>query len=220
MDERAIARFWAFVERKGDDECWEWTGAIQGGGYGGFDDQRAHRVSWSIVNGPIPRGLHVCHRCDNRRCVNPGHLFLGTRADNTADMIAKGRAKRSSLPRIAMVRLTVAEQQDVRLRVSNGERAASIHRNGYLHLPFSYVCQVVRDLRGPAKPQTKVPDEVCLDIRLRAARGERPIDIHRMSHPDVPYRYVHRIATGVRRREVQSTQCQKVNERQTIEFDN
>ena len=78
--------------------CWLWTACVrQSDGYGTLGikgkTKAAHRVSWEIHNGPIPEGLCVLHRCDVPTCVNPDHLFLGTKADNTADMIAKGRAK-------------------------------------------------------------------------------------------------------------------------------
>lgn len=91
-------RLWLKV-RKGDG-CWTFTGARNGYGYGVLietvDGQRherlAHRVAWSEANGPIPAGMVICHHCDNPPCVRPDHLFLGTHADNMADMIAKGRA--------------------------------------------------------------------------------------------------------------------------------
>lgn len=72
-------------------------------GYGAFrvngETVRAHRVAWELTHGPIANGLCVLHRCDNRRCCNPEHLFLGTYADNYADMAEKGRQSRHSRPR-------------------------------------------------------------------------------------------------------------------------
>lgn len=97
-------RFWRNVKRGLDAECWEWTGHLNGSGYGWIRwiegaQMLAHRVSWILARGEIPAGLCICHHCDNRKCINPAHLFLGTTQDNTADMVRKGRHRQNPNPR-------------------------------------------------------------------------------------------------------------------------
>ena len=88
-------RFWAKVDRRSDDECWEWTACKNSDGYGSIYCEgrmlKAHRVSWEINVDEIPDGMDVLHHCDNPSCVNPTHLFVGTKRDNMLDAYAKGR---------------------------------------------------------------------------------------------------------------------------------
>ena len=91
------SRFWEKVNKT--ESCWVWVGSITGSGYGFLHygtkterkPYRAHRLSWELHYGVIPDGLWVLHKCDNRKCVNPDHLFIGDRSDNMRDCAEKGR---------------------------------------------------------------------------------------------------------------------------------
>ena len=90
-------RFWEKVDKKSFG-CWEWTAHLDKRGYGrfGVSDGKgigAHRYSYALHNGAFKKALYVCHKCDNPKCVNPEHLFLGTHQDNMDDMVRKGRQR-------------------------------------------------------------------------------------------------------------------------------
>lgn len=94
-------RFFAKVNKNGplivDTPCWTWIGSTLPNGYGNFwvhgERIGAHRASYLIANGNLPKNLIVCHHCDNTHCVNPEHLFIGTNEDNARDKVRKGRQR-------------------------------------------------------------------------------------------------------------------------------
>lgn len=106
--------------------CWEWTGACTRG-YGAIRvagrQEKAHRVAYEHLVGRIPAGQSVLHRCDNRRCINPDHLFLGTALDNMRDREAKGRANRVHGERHHAAKLTADQVRTIRARAAEGSKA-------------------------------------------------------------------------------------------------
>jgi hypothetical protein len=129
---RNAKRFWTHVDRTG--ECWLWTASLDGKGYGQFRVggnrgrmMRAHRVAYLLVMRCIP-DLLACHRCDNRQCVRPSHLFFGTDLDNVRDMDAKGR-RRTVTARgeaHANAKLTLEQVQAIKDAICGGETQRSI----------------------------------------------------------------------------------------------
>jgi HNH endonuclease len=146
-----VARFWSMVTPEPNTGCWLWSGTVTEHGYGvlrGGQAGRAHsigahRFAWTLTHGEIPSGREVLHRCDNPPCCNPSHLFLGTQADNVADMVAKGRQrgadwsrhplrlhpeKRAHGARHGNALLTEEQVRSILSRCAAGERQVDVAR--------------------------------------------------------------------------------------------
>lgn len=188
--ETVLTSFWSNVARKEPEHCWAWTGRVGQSNrawqrYGQFAiysdgrtvNFRAHRLAWLLLNGPIPEGMNVLHRCDNTNCVNPNHLFVGTQKENVEDQRTKGRLWYGQ--RNGRAKLTEQDVLDIR---------ASAESDSELGRKYGVYATTVRDARMGKKwphlpgatrrvvPRKLTPEQV-REIRRRREAGERTSDI-------------------------------------------
>lgn len=152
MSKRPVReRFFRYV-REMESGCWEWNGCILRSGYGQFsitpsEKWRAHRLAWTLSVGPVPPGMFVLHTCDNRKCVNPNHLFLGNHEDNMNDKVSKGRQARGAAVNArkgqfsGKAKLLDSEVEEIRRARASGEKVCSIAlRYGVAACSVSQIC--------------------------------------------------------------------------------
>lgn len=141
-------RFWSKVILGGADDCWVWKGTIirisktNHRGVLAIENNQyyAHRLSWELTHGSIPRGLHVCHHCDNPLCVNPKHLFVGTQQDNMKDKAQKGRGKyvRKTGEKSSFSKLTQTQADWAKIQLALGRSKRSIASSLGVHRSCIY----------------------------------------------------------------------------------
>lgn len=155
--EQRAAAFWEMVDRQ--DGCWTWKGAVTSKhGYGCFQvgNHRvlgAHKIAWLLTNGD-PGSLCVLHRCDNRVCVNPAHLFLWTKQDNTDDAIAKGRHPHGEMNGRNVLTAALCREILARTTGKRGEGAAFAREYG---VSFSAIHALLRGESWAHLPRTIPP---------------------------------------------------------------
>lgn len=174
-------RFWEKVAK--GDGCWEWKGgAPPSTGYGRIYRRGksigAHRAAWEISFGPILKGLQVCHKCDNRTCVRPDHLFLGTISDNIKDMVKKGRHRVQSGPEnlkkiVATMRIGTAKYYANRTHCKHGHEFSL--ENTYIAKSGQRVCRECRRLRlrGYRRLGDWAQENQSTMLRMRRLRAAR-----------------------------------------------
>ena len=166
-------RFWEKVRIGGIAECWEWTRSFLSSGYGAFaintQPQGAHRVAYELTYGEIPKGTGhhgtcVLHRCDNPRCCNPHHLFLGTHAENMRDCSSKKRKRAAAGEQHCNAKLT--EKQVREIRANSNVR--------YVHLAVRYgvTDATIGHIRTGRTWRHLLPKSVDMDLYERTPEAE------------------------------------------------
>jgi hypothetical protein len=145
-------RIWSRIDKKGPYDCWVWISGIGKNGYGYIKTrigprkegknkyESAHRLVYTEVNGPIPEGMLICHKCNNRKCCNPSHLYAGTNQDNMNDKVRSGHSTFGS--KNPKARLKESDIVQIRQLRSEGKTLKSIAEQFNVHLAtIGYICQ-------------------------------------------------------------------------------
>ena len=132
-----IAAFWSRVDGSTPFQCWPWIGNKNGNGYGRFRGTMAHRVAYELIHGPVPDGLIVRHRCDNKPCCNPRHLLTGTAQDNSNDAMERGQIARGE--RHGRTTLTAEDVSYIRQNPDGLTITALAARFGIAKATVSYI---------------------------------------------------------------------------------
>lgn len=156
--------FWSNVKVGSPDECWEWQRGRADTGYGRATIDGvavfAHRHAYTVTKGAIPEGMFICHHCDNRVCVNPSHLFVGTQQDNMRDKVSKGRANPACGEENGKTYLAEALVLTMRQMYADGMKVVDISRTCDVKAATTYdiVARPHRSWRfvgGAPKPERK-----------------------------------------------------------------
>lgn len=198
-----VARFHAGHIKGSPDECWPWLGTRTSDDYGVFsifdghgirERWATHRMSWVLANGIIPDGLWVLHRCDNPPCINPAHLFLGTPADNSADMVAKNRGARGE--RAGVAKLTAEQVLAIRADprpdavIARSYDLSHVTVNGikrglhWRHLSTTVVDRPRSD-RGTAHYQARLYPDAVRDIRTKRMSQQKFAELYGVTQSTV-----------------------------------
>lgn len=191
MQKTPEERFWAKVDKRGPDDCWEWTSSRLPKGYGRFGSTLAHRYVYELTHGrEAAEGVVIRHTCDNPPCVNPAHLIAGTYKDNTDDMMRRGRGPIGA--RQGCSKLTEENVREIRARAAEGEGhqeiadrfgvtrsnvSAVVRRDRWSHVPPAPGQNRRKRDGGIHHTNAKLTADLVREIRAAHAVGETPSEI-------------------------------------------
>lgn len=183
-DQKVVARFWKYVDRRGPDECWPWKAVLTPQGYGTLNvylmPKLASRLTYELHHKVHLGEMCALHKCDYPACVNPSHIFVGTRNDNTQDAIRKGRlACGERAPHAKLTNEQAAELKFLAPPLGMSEQTALGRQYGISYLAVYYICSgrnwgSVQHIRHRFKKLSPVPSPALQPVSPAVPFSDRP----------------------------------------------